>query len=99
VGCPIGSENAREQSTQPATPACPTMNRMFEIAGGILGLAVILAVSGRVCFRILKRSENSGKNIFRWLFSTMLVTGDFFFIRSLVKYLGGGMLADFAPHS
>ena len=93
--CPIGSEDAHEQSAKPSNPAWPAMNRIFEIVGGVLGLAVILAVIGWVCFRALKRSEDPGKNVFKLLFSIVLVTGEFFFIRSFVKHLGGGMTADF----
>lgn len=71
------------------------MNRAFEIAVGVLGLAVILCAAGWVCLRLLKRSNDPKQIIFKLLFSMVLVTGELFIIRWLGKYLGDSMLASF----
>jgi len=75
--------------------ALPAMNRTLDIVIGTIGLAVILSFVGWVFFRVLKRSEDPGKNVFKFLFSIALVSGELFVVRSLMKHLGGGVAADF----
>ena len=86
--CPIGSEDANEQSTKPANPAWPAMNRTFEIVSGVLGLAVILAVTGWVFVRAFKSSEDTPKLIFKWIFTTAVV--GFMFKVAVPEFEKGG---------
>jgi tetratricopeptide (TPR) repeat protein len=74
------------------------MNRFFEIAGGFLGIALILGVTGWVCFRLLKRvkrGDGPPETVFKLLFSVALAAGEYFVVRSTVKHLGAGLMADF----
>ena len=49
------------------------MNRTFEIAGEVLGLAVLLTVVGWVGLRTVKRSEDPPRLIFKWIFTAAVV--------------------------
>ena len=64
------------------------MNRMFEIAGGVLGLAAILTVIGWVCLRTFKNSEDPPKLIFKWIFTAAVV--GFMFKVAVPEFEKGG---------
>ena len=64
------------------------MNRTFEIVSGVLGLAVILAVTGWVFVRAFKSSEDTPKLIFKWIFTAAVV--GFMFKVAVPEFEKGG---------
>jgi tetratricopeptide (TPR) repeat protein len=93
--CPINSENISERAGEGNGACLGTMSTIYKYVEGTIGLVVVLGIISWGFFHMLKRSDDPKKNVFKLLFSLALVTGEFFLIRSFVKHLGGGMMADF----
>lgn len=51
------------------------MNRLLEIAGGILGLVAVLAILAWVGYRWLKASDDPSRLVFHWIISAVIIVG------------------------
>ena len=74
------------------------MSRILEIAAYIFWLVVVLGGGGWLFIRSARASEEPRKIIFKWLVSVVLVTGEFFLARHIIKSIQpGDILANFVP--
>jgi outer membrane protein assembly factor BamD (BamD/ComL family) len=81
------------------------MNRTYDIVVGVMGLVVILVLTGWVFFRALKRSDDPAKLALKWLFTVPFVIFCFVFAVGLgpfgpfvIVLLGVGISIMWAPH-
>jgi hypothetical protein len=63
------------------------MNRILEIALDVFWLAIIIGGGGWLFWRTLRNSEEPTKNAFKIVFTVILVTGEIFFVRSMIGHL------------
>src|SRR5882724_8368533 len=63
------------------------MNRILEIALDVFWLVVIIGGGGWLFLRTLRNSEEPTKNAFKIIFSTIMVVGEVFFVRSMIGHL------------
>ena len=63
------------------------MPSILEIAREVFWLAIIIGGGGWILMRALKGSDDPTKNVLKIVFSVLLVVGEFFFARSLVRKL------------
>ena len=83
------------QAMENGTTVKTAMGRILEIALNIFLVLFGLGLAGWVFIRVLKRSEDPAKIVFKIIWSAGVVIGLFYYIRSMTKHLGGGMTADF----
>ena len=82
------------QVMENGTTVKTAMGRILEIALNIFLVLFGLGLAGWVFIRVLKRSEDPARIVFKIIWSAGVVIGLFYYIRSMTKHLGGGMTAD-----
>src|SRR5450756_3047450 len=75
------------------------MNRILEIALDVFWLAIIIGGGGWLFLRTLRSSEEPTKNAFKLIFTTILVVGEVFFVRSMIGHLQEGTDVGNAPQA
>ncbi len=83
------------QVMENGTTVKTAMGRILEIALNIFLVLFGLGLAGWVFIRVLKRSDDPARIVFKIIWSAGVVIGLFYYIRSMTKHLGGGMTADF----
>jgi hypothetical protein len=66
------------------------MHGILEIAWDVFWLAIIVGGGGWIIFMALRGSEDPSKNLFKIIFTILLVIGEIFFARSMIRQIEEG---------